>query len=265
MTDLHIHTRLSFDSKEAPENYIAAARGRGDGTIGFSEHCDFGVYEGGLECVPDFEAYDKKVRSLNESLDGVKALKGIELGYTAEALPNLRGLLKNQRFDYAILSVHCADGRGDCYYPQFYERLTRRAAYSKYLKAVLDSVNADLDVQIVGHIGYVARYAPYAEKRVVYKEFKDIIDEILRVIIARGLCLELNTSTGGFSDFVPGTDVADRYIGLGGKYFSFGSDAHSTARYAENAELVGKYLLSRGIDSVYRFENAKKIAEKILT
>lgn len=265
MTDLHIHTDFSFDSEEKMQNYVRDAA-KGDKAVGFSEHYDYDVILSGdkTACLPDLSAYFTEADRLSKAYPSVKILKGIELGYCAEAVPHYKSLLKDNNFDYAILSVHTLAGRGDCYYPAFYDGMTREQAYSAYLRAVLESVRTDLDFQIVGHIGYVARYAPYKDKRLGYKDFPELFDEILKTIIARGLCLEINTSSkGAEGDFLPDVSVIERYIALGGVNFTFGSDAHSLQRYRDGEKLVRQFLLSHGVNEICRFENRISIKERL--
>lgn len=266
MTDLHIHTNFSFDSEESMERYVRVALARGDGALGFTEHCDYdAVLDGEKDHpLPDWKGYFAEVGRLKNAFPQIGILKGVELGYRAEALPHYRSLLDENDFDYAIMSVHTLKGRGDCYYPRFYRDLDKERAYNEYLRAVSESVNADVDFQIVGHIGYVARYAPYKENRLTYHEFAELIDEILRAVIARGLCLEINTSVKGTgTPFVTDTTVLERYIALGGTNFTFGSDAHLSVRYREGAETVRNFLLARGIGEIFRFEKRKPIKEKL--
>lgn len=266
MTDLHLHTLFSHDSEEQAENYVIAAINAGAASLGFSEHYDYDVcLEGGDECpLPDLSAYSEKISALKAEYPAIKILKGVELGFSPDAVPHYNKLLKEGNFDYSILSVHTVKGRGDCFFPKFFEGLSLREAYGAYFKAVLESVRSDINYNIVGHIGYVERYAPYADKRIAYGEFADILDEILKVIISRDKCLEINTSAKGTDGItLPNTEIIDRYIALGGKNFSLGSDAHSAKRYAENFSAVKSLLLSRGITYTCRFEAGKNIKEKI--
>lgn len=257
MIDLHIHTQISYDSRENAENYILEALSRSDTALGFSEHYDYDVFLGdnGFK-LPSLEEIDEKVSSLNAKYKELKILKGIELGYCAKAVAHYERILSENYFDYAICSVHTLEGRGDCWFPEFFDGLSLREAYEKYFDAVLESVRSDFGFSVVGHIGYVSRNAPYVDRKVVYSEFAEIIDEILREIIARGLSLEINTSVGGSgSVFIPDIDVIDRYLELGGVNLTFGSDAHKSNDYKRNADKVKKYLLSRGVKSLCYYEN----------
>ena len=261
MTDIHLHTSISHDSDEPIENFIMAAVKRGDGALGFSEHYDYDVYLAGDEIkLPDLKRYSEQISSARRKFPQMKILQGLELGYFKDAVPHYRELIKSLPLDHVILSVHTLPDRGDCYYPKFYEGLTRKEAYSKYLEAVLESVNSDIDFDVVGHIAYVARYAPYADKMLGYADFPDLFDEILKTIIARGKCLEINTSAKGTGGaFVPGADVVERYVELGGRDISFGSDAHTAARYKDGEGAVLSLLNSLGITRTCHFEGRKKV------
>ncbi len=263
MTDLHIHTRASFDSEEDPAVYIAEAEKRGEKYLGFSEHYDYDVIaDGGKIGLADIGGCFSVIDGLQKTAD-VKILKGAELGYSAGAVAKYKQILKDYAFDYTILSVHTLSGRGDCYFPEFFAGLSARRAYTDYFQAVLESVRSDIDFDILGHVGYVSRNAPYDERRIIYSQFKDILDEILKETIARGVCLEINTSVGkSGATFIPDVDVLDRFLELGGKYLTFGSDAHRAAKYLYRSEEVKNFLSSRGVDGLYRVENRKKIKEK---
>lgn len=265
MTDLHIHTAFSFDCEEPAESYLRAAKTRGDGALGFSEHCDYdALLEGeSPDNMPDLTAFFKQTDCLRREYPDVRLLRGVELGFCVRAVPYYRQLLQKYPFDYAIVSVHTLTGRGDCYFPRFFEGWTKEQAYAAYLSALYDSVRADLDFQIVGHIGYVARYAPYEDGVLRYGDFPDIFDNILRTIICRGLSLELNTSTKGGGAFVTDESILERYLALGGKNFTFGSDAHSVDRYREGEERARAFLLSHGVGEICRYEGRKLIREKL--
>ena len=263
MTDLHLHSNASFDSEELPENYIRAATDAGAQYFGFSEHYDFDVIcEGGSRSLPDVGAYLARAAALQHTTN-VKILRGLEFGYVSAALPRYREILSAFPLDYCILSVHTIAGRGDCYFPEFYKGLSKRAAYEDYFNAVLESVRADLDYNIVGHVGYVCRNSPYEDRRIIYKEFSGILDQILKEIIQRGVCLEINTSTGkSGANLIPDHDVIERFLELGGKFMTFGSDAHHAARLLDGYPRVTEFLKSRGVNSLYRFEKGKKTEEK---
>jgi histidinol-phosphatase (PHP family) len=154
--------------------------------------------------------------------------------------------------------VHTLPNRGDSYFPQFFKGKTIRQSYLDYFNAVLESVKADLDYQIIGHIGYVSRYCKGENSKIKYADYSEIFDEILKEIIKRDKCLEINTSSGeAGSDFLPDKDVIERYLALGGKNLSFASDAHKAGDYLRKVGKVEDYLRATGVKKLCYYK-AKK-------
>ncbi|NJA30862.1 phosphoesterase, partial [Clostridioides difficile] len=68
----------------------------------------------------------------------------------------------------------------------------------------------------------------YSDNRVIYNDFKDVIDEVLKSIINNGSGIELNTSgyRYGLNAIHPNEDILKRYKELGGFIVTVGSDSH---------------------------------------
>lgn len=265
MIDIHLHTRFSFDSKEEPENFIGKANSLGIKSLGFSEHYDYDAFLDGADIsLCDVPAYAAYLNKLRENYPDTEILFGIELGYSPAAEEEFRKLTNRYPFDYVINSVHTLPGRGDCYYPRFFDGITLRQAYTDYFNAVLASVKADYDYQIVGHIGYVSRYCKGENALIKYYDYSEIFDEILKEIIKRDKCLEINTSTGEANcDFFPDKDIIIRYLQLGGEKLSFASDAHSAEKYRKGADKVKQFLSAEGVSELCYFKNRQCLFYKI--
>ena len=129
----------------------------------------------------------------------------------------------------------------------YFEGKSKEYAYSRYLEQVRLSLDAPYPFDIVGHVGYVSRKAPYADRKIRYADYAALYDEILKTIIEKDKILEVNSSSrGAESEFLPDTDVLRRYFELGGRKVSFGSDAHWTERIADKADLVFRALKEIG-------------------
>ncbi|MDE7401690.1 MAG: histidinol-phosphatase HisJ family protein, partial [Clostridia bacterium] len=204
-----MHTKFSFDSQEDMENYVCAAKRAGIPAIGFSEHYDYdAVLDGENISVADIQKYKNAVSALRGKFSTPEILFGIEFGYRDISVSKYRELNEKYDFDYVINSVHTLKGRGDCFHDRFFEGRTLKESYYDYFHAVLESVKADFDYQIIGHVGYVSRYRTGENSQILYDDFSEIIDEILREIINRDKCLEINTSTGkSASCFLPDKDI----------------------------------------------------------
>lgn len=69
----------------------------------------------------------------------------------------------------------------------------------------------------MGHLDYIPRYGPYEDKHYEYGDYKDIIDEILKVIIKNKKGIEVNTSglRSPLNVTFPKDEVLLRYKELG--------------------------------------------------
>lgn len=265
MIDVHLHSRFSFDSEEAPENYIKRAVASGIGVIGFSEHYDFDArLDGEALALADIPAYLKNINKLKTLFGDTEILAGIEFGYRKEAEAEYRAILQKYPLDYVINSLHTLPGRGDCYHDGFFENKSLKQSYYDYFNGVLESISADYDYQIIGHLGYVCRYRSGDGAKIRYSDYADILDEILKQIIKRDKCLEINTSAGvGGCTYLPDADIIGRYLELGGKLLSFGSDAHSAEKYLNKAEQLKQFLKQTGVRELYYYKDRRPVAYKI--
>ncbi len=266
LIDIHIHSRFSFDSSEEQVNYIERARALGIPVIGFSEHYDYDAILDGSKDISlcDVPEYTDEVNALRNECSTPEVLCGIEFGYRDISVEKYRQLIKAYNFDYVINSVHTLPDRGDCFHEAFFAGRTIEESYRQYFNAVLESVKADFNYQIVGHLGYVSRYRKCENSKINYADYADIIDEILKSIIERDKCLEINAytgKTGGLS--IPDTDIIIRYLQLGGTKLSYGSDSHRAADYLRKSEEITAFLRSVGVDELYYYRQRKPVAYKI--
>lgn len=183
----------------------------------------------------------------------------MECGFSIASQNDYAMLLKDKDFDIILNSVHSIDGI-DCYYPEFFEGKSKKQAYEEYLIAILNSVRANFDYDVITHIGYVCRKAPFEDVSMNYGDFQDLLDCILQEIIKKGVSLELNTNNKGTNtNFLPYSSIVDRYIELGGEDFTYGSDAHRIDRICDKFDCVKDYLLSKNKKYLNIYKNRQKI------
>ena len=91
---------------------------------------------------------------------------------------------------------------------------------------------------------------------------REIIDEILRILAAKGKGLEMNTSgvdrCGGF---LPTADYFRRFRELGGEIVTIGSDAHRCDRVGQYSREAAQ-ILKDIFGYVCTFENRQPIFHK---
>ena len=147
-------------------------------------------------------------------------------------------------FDFVIGSshvVHCS----------FIIRLimkdaAKHAAYLEYFESILENIAAFHEFDVYGHIDYVVRYGPEKNKNYSYDKYKDVIDEILRQLIAHGKGIELNMAgfKYGLGHRDPTEEILHRYRELGGEIITIGADGHAPDQIAWDFDKVRQLLIS---------------------
>jgi len=249
MTDLHSHTYFSHDGKCTIEELVNTAINKKMKYLGISEHIDYDCLYNNID-IKQFnpEAYFPTAFNIKEKFkDQITILVGIECGfYDAPQINKMYfDLIEKYKPEYVISSIHMVE-KTDYYFANYGDKKT---VYEKYLNYIYKSIHSDYYYDIIGHLGYVERYAPYEDKQMRYKDFKESFDRILQGIIEKDKILEINSSsTLDFTPFLPTEDVFEAYYKLGGRKVSFGSDTHTSQRLLDKREQIVKILKNIGFD-----------------
>lgn len=257
MKDSHVHTNISHDGISKIEDYLDIAPLIGVDEITFTEHYD--IYEGldtKLKTL-DVNWYEQEYYKRKDD-SKVKTNFGIEIGLQPDIIPVVREMVSKHNFDFIIGSSHITCKKDMSMDKSFFEGYTRKEAYLRYFKEVLENIKLyDKEFDVYGHIDYVVRYGEYKDKIISYEEFKEILDEILINLIRKDKGIEINTSgiRYGLSSPHPNIDIIKRYKKLGGKIITIGSDAHKISDLASQFSLVYDILESVGFNEVAVYHN----------
>lgn len=277
MTDLydnHNHSQFSFDGgRTSVGKTVNSAIGKGLAGVCFTDHCDFFVppmkaqHEEYVPEVFDVEARNAEIDKVNVKCPrDFHVFKGIEIGVQKSERDKIAAHLEKYSFDEIIASVHYLDDT-DPFWGGYYEGKTWRYAYGHYLETLYDEMVWLGDrFDIMGHYDYVTRYAPYPECSILYKDFPDILDSMLRYLAENGKALEINTKT--YQDFKGRTPVLDkniliRYRELGGEIISLGSDSHDADRVGFNFERTAALVSRCGFRYLAHFDKRKPVMRPI--
>ena len=249
--DSHSHTSFSADSDMTAEDALKAARARGLGIV-FTEHLDVD-FPGELDFSFDPAAYWKQY----EPLRGDNLHLGIEVGMQAGTAEASRAFVTRAPFDFVIGSVHLLRGI-DIYEKECFEGREKDELYREYFRTMAEMIACHDFIDVLGHIDYIARTAPYENPELSYGAFADEIDAVLRTAVAQGVVLELNTrrlgSRRALKELAP---IYARYHELGGRYVTLGSDAHGADAIGANFAAAEDFARAMGLSIVTFF--ARKI------
>ena len=261
MFDYHMHTIVSFDGHDRGLQMAQAAKARGLKEICFTDHLDYDPLGKMGVLAFDTAAYNAEYDQLE--VDGLKIRRGMEFGMTVDNRAQFKEDLKRRNFDFVLGSTHFVDGL-DVYFADYWHDKTVFQAERRYLEATLDCVRLHDDFDVLAHLTYIGKTSSHHAPRCVpYEEHRELIDEILKTVAAKGKGLEMNTSgvdrCGGF---LPTADYFRRFKELGGEIITIGSDAHTASR-------VGQYsfdaceILKDIFGYVCTFEGRKPIFHKL--
>ena len=88
-----------------------------------------------------------------------------------------------------------------------------------------------------------------------FMDYGDIVEAILKMIIADGKGIELNTSSFRYkmSCTCPSEEILRMYRELGGEIISIGSDAHTPDKLTDHFDYAIEYLQSLGFKYLASF------------
>ena len=255
--DTHMHCHFSGDSESSPESMIQEAITRGLPGICFTDHLDYDYKEEPGLFDLDFESYHAKIHELKEQYkNSISILFGIEIGLQPHLVADNRKITDTYPFDFVIGSSHVVHGI-DPYYPRYYDNRSEQEAYMEYFTSILENIQSGADYDVYGHLDYVVRYGPNKNNFYSYDSYREIIDEILKQIIAHGKGIEINTAgfKYGLGHPNPTEDILHRYHELGGEIITIGADGHKPEHIAYDFHRVPEILKNAGFTYYTVFQN----------
>lgn len=261
MFDFHMHSRVSFDGHDTGEALAKAALSKGLREICFTDHLDYDPLAQEQTMLFTLEHYSAEYDSLE--LPGIQIRRGVEFGMNPGNADKFREDVKKRNYDFVLGSVHFVDGL-DVYWAPYWEGKTVHEAERRYLEETLACVQAHDAFDVLAHLNFISKASAHpAPRPLPYGEHRELIDEILRTLAAKGKGLEMNTSgldrCGGF---LPTADIFARFKELGGQIVTVGSDAHRCNRVGQYCqEACG--LLMDIFGYVCTFENRKPVFHRL--
>lgn len=255
--DYHTHTEFSDDSVYAMEDVIKDAIKMGMDEICFTDHVDYGIkydwdcghsipYRNGEPFANvDYPKYISKIEQMKQKYHTQITIKtGLEFGIQMHTIPQYQKLFQNYNFDFIILSIHQVDDK-EFWTQDFQKGKTQKQYNERYYEEMLNVVKNYKDYSVLGHMDLITRY----DKAGIYpfEKIKPMIEEILKIVIADGKGIELNTSHHRYhlKDTTPSMEILKLYSELGGNIITLGSDSHKPEHlgtYMQEAKTILKAL-----------------------
>ena len=171
--------------------------------------------------------------------------------------------LQQRNFDFVLGSVHFVNEQ-DIYYKEFWQGKTVEQAVQQFLEETLKCVQHHDDYDVLGHLSYICKARAHPDPKPLYlKDHREIVDELLKILVQKGKGMEINPSgVDRCGDFLPREEFFRRFKELGGKIVTIGSDAHNTQRVGQYAGQACE-MMKDLFGYVCTFEGRKPIFHKL--
>ncbi len=229
--DSHVHSQFSVDGHDSVASLCQAALEGGLAGLCLAEHYDTEPSDEGYGRY-DFHAIARAAAEAGRACGGFLVLVGAEVCYQPQFAPRIAGFLRECAPDFVLGSVHYV--RGEFVMPGYFARHPAEEAYDRYFEAVEELAASGL-CDALGHLDLAKRHGTGVCGPLDPRPYWPRIERILRLLVERGVALEINTSgwRQAPGEPYPGEAIVRRYAELGGTRITIGSDAH-------RAEFVGR-------------------------
>lgn len=287
--DYHIHTYYSDDSTYPMEQVVKDAISKGITDLCFTDHVDYGIKEDTDKLSPeqrqelklklqnpnvpqynvDYLAYVAEYQDLKEKYaDKINLKLGMEFGLQIHTIPQYQKLFNSYPFDFIIMSCHQVENKE--FWTQEFQQGRNQDEYNqRYYDEILEQVKNYHDYSVLGHLDLIARY----DKAGIYPfaKIRDKIAEILKIVIADGKGIELNTSSvrykihnvQGEPELTPSREILALYKELGGRIITVGSDSHKPEHLGAYITEQRQELKKLGFKEICTFEKMQPIFHKL--
>lgn len=252
--DYHMHTNFSIDSEAPMEDMINSAIDKGMNEIAITDHADFDTK---YYPVPDYTDYIPFFSNLKEKYkDKIEITLGVEIGLENKWSETINKFASAYDFDFIIGSSHATQTL-DLYFDQkeYFSTKTKKEAYTIYFEEIIKNIRTCPKFNVYGHIDFVSRYGMYNDNSLEYKDYADLIDTALKLLIEKNKGIEVNTSgfRYGINNTYPSLTILKRYKELGGEIITAGSDSHKPEDVADHIDYAYSLIQEAGFKYITLF------------
>lgn len=263
--DLHVHTDNSPDGNHSPMFICERAEFDGMRAIALTDHCEVDAYKTEHYNKRVQQAYFECSKAQSAFCGKVLVLRGIELGQPHYDKATAAAILGKREYDVVIGSVHNLRGRADFYFTESFKPEEVHALLTEYFDELLNMLEWG-NFDVLAHLTYPLRYF-YAKSgiSVDLDAYKSQIDEILKRAAETDKALEINTAglRQPIGKLSPEFETVKRFHELGGKYVTYGSDAHYAEDVGKGMAEAYDVMLAAGFAELTMFQQRTPLQMKI--
>jgi len=252
LAESHLHTDFSPDCRVPMAEMAAAAAEKGAAYVCFTDHIeDCSVGDPTSRPLYFFDRWEERAAAhaaLRERYAGrMDVALGAEIDSINHRPERAKPLWERPDLDFIIGSIHGLADTDDFYLIPYDSLETCLSLTERYFREYAELGRAGC-CDVLGHLGYTKRYMARAGFRFDIMQFEPLIRDVFRVIIPKGIGIEVNTSglRDALGEFIPTPEVLKLYREMGGEIVTLGSDAHTTDGVCAGIEDAQALLRSLG-------------------
>lgn len=265
VADMHTHSLFSMDSKCKMEDMYECQKKNGTTIYAVTDHFSTSFHADG----DIFSAITSSVNAVNEinkKNGDILVLRGVEIGEAFWFYDEYEKIMKMNEYDVVIGSVHVVKFPlfTDAYVAIDFSKV-EKSVTADFLDAYFDdmiTMISTTDFDILAHLNCPLRYikGKYNIDMDMLR-YEEKIEKILRMIIEKGIALEVNTSGYiSLGEPLPSYDIIRKYYSLGGRLVTLGSDAHVAEKASYMFDEAISELKKIGFDNIYYYKDRKPCA-----
>ena len=269
--NIHTHSEHSHDAQAKIDDLCEEAIRKN--LIGFAvtDHCDCAWHEKPEAYTSLLDSRDDCLRAKALYGDRLVLACGVEIGEAISYPDFAKKVIGANAWDVVLGSVHAVRFPG---WEAPFSLLDFSDRSDDFIRAYLRQYFDDLyemaateDYDVLCHLTVPLRYiCGKYHKPVDVTAYYPQIEEVLKICIARDKTFEINTSgcTPDAPRFIPDEAILDKYLAMGGRNLTIGSDAHVTERLTNGLDQAASLLRRKGITELTYYLNRKPVRYPIL-
>lgn len=254
--DTHLHTVRSPDATQDAllDAYCAIAVERGLAELAITDHIDFDPAAPAYA----FATFEERERDVREAAArwsdrGLAVRFGVEVTYERRYEADIADWLRRHPHDFVIGSVHSAAGSDwePDRVPAYLAGKTLPEAVAPYFAEVTAAARSGL-FDSLGHLDVVKRWLYPWVTPAQFAATPEVYEPVLAALVDSGTALEVNAS--GLRQLpretYPTAAVVARFLDMGGRRVTIGSDAHRMGWFAFGLAEAYRLAASVGISEL---------------
>ena len=265
LSDYHIHSSFSYDSRQTVAQIAQAAMEKGMEEIAITDHVELAApkLRGGKA---ELREAVKEIEQVGACFQGKLIIrKGMELGNANLEPEEATDWCGKFSGDFIIGSVHNLEpGQDVAYYD--YSKVNARMLFHDYLDAVAN-IAGTLDYDVLGHITYPLKAICEQTGEVLdMRRYRGQFRRIFEAVAGRGKGIEVNTSGLRYrlGRLLPDRELLELYRSCGGVHITVGSDAHRPEDVGEGIAQAAECLRALGWREITVYQGRQPIPRPIL-